>query len=126
MSTETVTVVDVHPARDEVAAVNLPVGCVARVHHPTGAREYPATYPGDPVIAAIPGDIAHIGRGANVSYYPRVKAIRNGRHSRNRKVWDDAARALRRHPVVYVRYEQQEYYGRLVWVAVAVRTEETS
>jgi hypothetical protein len=119
-------IIDIRPEINEIAVVNLPAGQTARVHHPTGARDWTAWLPGEPLIATIPCDVDHIGWGCSIVAYLHIRAIRNGRHRRDRAVWDQAVRALRSEPVVYVRLEQREYYGRDVWTAVSVRTESTA
>jgi hypothetical protein len=115
-------IIDIRPEINEIAVVNLPVGQAARVHHPSGPRVW-APPPGERLIAEIPCDNTHIGWGVVITSYIAVGAIRNGRHRRDRAVWHEAARAVRRQPVVYVAMDQREYYGRHVWTAISVRTE---
>lgn len=123
-TTDQADVFDVRPGRNEVAVVSLPPGGVARVHHPAGPRDWAPSLPGERLIATIPCDVDHIGWGASICSYLGVRAIRNGRHRRDRAVWDEAVKALRGHAVVYVRMERGDYYGRAVWTAAAVRTED--
>ncbi|MEU6725590.1 hypothetical protein ABZ917_17935 [Nonomuraea wenchangensis] len=109
--------VEAFPGVFEVAILHLPAGATARVHHPSGPRDY--RQPLDvAAYAVIPGDRTAIGWGAVPCWYYDVRGIRNGRHALDRAAWQDAAALLRMTPVVYVTFEQVDYYGRSRWTAV--------
>lgn len=115
-------VVDVCPRRDEVAIVNLPAGSTVRVHSGGGTRDWVSDLGEDvPFIATIPGDREYIGWGAVIVRYIDIRVVRNGKHRRDRLVWQKAVKSVQRGGVTYLRFEQQDYYGKQVWVATGFR-----
>ena len=125
MNAETIpALVEAFPAAYEVAILKLAAGTTARVHHPAGpVREYvpPLSIP---YFAVVPGDVETIEWGWCVGWYESLKGIRNGHHRLNREAWHAAARLLARADVVYVRYEQRDYYGKQTWTAVRAEVRE--
>lgn len=119
MSAETrLATVDAFPSAYEVAILKLPIGVNARVHHPAGpVREYVPPLP-VPYFVIVPGDRETIGWGWTEGWYESLKGIRNGHLAMHREAWHAAARLLARADVVYVRYEQRDYYGKQTWTAV--------
>ena len=120
--------IDLYPTPTEVAVFSLPAGTVVRVHHPDGVREYPDTLadpdaPDHPFSATIPGDRETLGWGARIVAYWDVRRIATGHRKVDRKVWQETVKAIRRGGVVYVDHEQQDYYGKQVWVATGLREE---
>jgi hypothetical protein len=121
--------IEVRPDRTEVAVLNFPPGTVARVRTWDGKagkweyREIAALITGSPLVAAVPGDRDGLGWGARYVFYGGLAGIRNGHHRRDRAIWHEAAKAVRSGGVAYVRHEQQDYYGKTIWVAVSVRQE---
>lgn len=118
--------VEASPAEYEVAILKLPVGSVARVHHPAGpVREY--VPPLDvPYFVVVPGDLETIGWGWTEGWYESLKGIRNGHLEMHREAWHAAARLLARADVVYVRYEVRDYYGKPRWTAVRAEVREVT
>jgi hypothetical protein len=123
MTTTTARVVDVRPAATEVAVIHLPPGSVARVHHPAGHRDYTGSFHDLPIIMVIPGDRDTIGWGWTHGEYFSLQRIRNGHHQLDRPVWHDAVRAVRGGGVVYIRFEQRDWYGKQRWAATGLRLE---
>lgn len=121
-------IVNVYPAAHEVAAIHLPAGSVARVHHPgSPVREVdPARAYGDaslPLIATVTGDCIAIGWGVVLCLYYAVRQVRNDRHRLDRAAWDDAVKAISKGGVAYVAYEQRDY-GKPRWTATTARAAE--
>lgn len=119
MTTDTMpALVEAHPTAYEVAILKVPVGAVARVHHPAGpVREY--VPPLDiPYFVVVPGDRESIGWGWTEGWYGSLRGVRNGHVAMHREAWHAAARLLARADVVYVRYELRDYYGKPTWTAV--------
>lgn len=119
-------VVEVFPKETEVAVVQVPEGGVARVHHPSGVREYTPSLVDIPEVASwflvVPGDREAIGWGWSEGWYGSLRGVRNGHHRLDRDAWHQAARAVERGAVVaYVQYEARDYYGTPRWTAVGVR-----
>ncbi|MEV8635667.1 hypothetical protein AB0395_28805 [Streptosporangium sp. NPDC051023] len=117
-----VSLVEARPSATEVAVVRVPAGCVVRVHHPAGVREYAPPLPDEAWYVVIPGDRDVIGWGA-VPCWGGLAGVRNGRHALDRDAWHAAARALASTDVAYVRYEQRDHHGKQRWTAVAHRAE---
>jgi len=115
--------VEARPSRVEVAILHLPVGCVARVHHPGRVQEYAPQLPDVAWYAVVPGDREAIGWGWSEGWYGSLTGVRNGKHRLDRDAWHEAAKALRTSSVVYVRYEALTYYGKTRWTATSVRVE---
>lgn len=109
--------VELHPHADEVAVIHLPLGGMVRVHHPGGHRDYTPAIPGEPFIAVIPGDRAHLGWGAYVAWFWHPRRIRLGHHRLDRPAWQKAAEAVRDGGIVYVQYKQEDYHGQPRWTA---------
>lgn len=118
MNVETIPTLMAYPSETEVAILRLPPGGVARVFHPFGVREYRQELDDVEAFAVVPGDKDVIGWGAVPCWHYGLAGIRNGRHELDRLAWHDAAALLDMVPVVYVAYEQIEYFGRPRWVAV--------
>ena len=121
---EPMAVVDLYPTPTEVVVFRFPAGTVVRVHHPSGPKEYKDAHDGtDPVLgdlpfsATIPGDRETLGWGCTSVTYFDQRVIAHGRHRRDRHVWQAAVKAIRNGGAVYVQHEQQDYYGKLIWVA---------
>lgn len=114
-------VIEAHPTSTEVAILTLPVGAVARVHHPSGVREYSPELLDVPWYAVVPGDKDRIGWGAVPCWYGGLRGIRNGRHALDRDAWHEAADALEAGGVAYVAYERLPYFSNLRWTATSVR-----
>lgn len=118
MNAETSLLVEAFPGEREVAILRLPAGAVGRVHHPSGlVRDYIGRLDIE-AFAVVPGDRDAIGWGVAQSWYYDVRGIRNGHRALDRPAWHDAARLLADVPVVYVAYEQVEYFGKQRWTAV--------
>lgn len=117
MNVETIPTLMAYPSQTEVAILHLPPGSVARVFHPFGVREYRDALDTE-AFAVVPGDKDLIGWGAVPCWYYSLAGIRNDRHKLDRAAWHDAAALLDMVPVVYVAYEQVDYFGRPRWVAV--------
>ena len=123
--------VDLHPEPTEVAAFSLPAATVVRVHHPSGPVEYGNAYAGDPELAGlpfsgtIPGDREVLGWGAKIVTYFDVRVMAHGKRKAERPVWQAAVKAIAKGGVVYVQHEQQDWYGKTVWVATGLRREES-
>lgn len=117
-------VVEAYPFATEVAIVALPAGAVARVHHPSGVREYEPQLGDEAFLVVIPGDRDAIGWGWSQGWYETPRGLRRGHRPVNRDAWHAAARAIELGAeVVYVRYEQVDYYGKSLWTAVGIRVE---
>ncbi len=113
-------VVEVFPAPTEVALVRVTEGGVARVHHPSGVRDY--SDPFQPLLV-VPGDRDVIGWGWAEGWYGSLRGVRNGRHRLDRDAWHAAARVVEQGAgVAYVQYEIRDYYSKPRWTAVGVRT----
>lgn len=121
-TTQETPAVEVYPAATEVAVIYLPDGGTARVHLADRVRDYSPTLPDAPLIAVVPGDRELLGWGAQVCLYLDLGVVRYGHHRLDRPVWHAAVKALRDGGVVFVQYEQREYYGKSRWTAVAIRT----
>ena len=116
-------VVEAYPLPAEVAVVAVPVGGVARIHHPSGAvMDYAPPSAAEAWIAVVPGDKDLIGWGCVPCWYGSPRGVRNGHHQLDRAVWHDAAAQVCRQGVVYVVHELQDYYSRQRWTAVSCRT----
>lgn len=115
-------VVEAYPSAVEVAVVRLPAGAVARVHHPSGVREYEPQLSDEAFLVVIPGDRDAIGWGWSQGWYETLRGIRNGHRPMNREAWHAAARAVELGAeVVYVRYERVDYHGNPMWTATGIR-----
>lgn len=114
----------------DAAVMNLPEGTVVHVVFPDGTtrdyRGYADELPDDldcgpqPLVACV-WDRAF--GAACFCVYLGLHGIRNGHHRRDRAVWHEAARMIRNGGVAYVEHEQQDWYGKPVWVAVRIREE---
>ncbi|MFD9949997.1 hypothetical protein ACFWYW_28445 [Nonomuraea sp. NPDC059023] len=124
MSAPAISLVQAYPSPFEVAVLHLVDGAVARVHHPFGVKDYHPSPFEDEAYAVIPGDKNAIGWGAVPCWHYSLRGIRNGRHRLDRAAWHAAAALLRMGPVVYVTYEERDYYGKPRWTAVAARPAE--
>ncbi|WP_433520064.1 hypothetical protein ACQP2T_63730 (plasmid) [Nonomuraea sp. CA-143628] len=125
MSAETMpSLIVASPSAYEVAIIKLPVGTTARVCHPNGpVREY--VPPLDvPYFVVVPGCRETIDWGCTEGWHESLKGIRNGHLAMHREAWHAAARLLARADVVYVRYEQRDYYGKPRWTAVRAEVRE--
>jgi hypothetical protein len=111
--------VEAFPSAFEVAILHLPAGAVARVHHPFGVREYCPLLVECEVYAVVPGFKDVIGWGAVPCWHPSLRSVRNGRHRLDQSAWHHAADLLKNAGVVYVGYEERDYYGRPRWTAVS-------
>lgn len=118
MNTGTLQVVEAFPSSFDVAILHLPAGAVARVHHPSGMREYRPLLVDVEVYAIVPGFAQVIGWDAVPCWYYSLRGIRNGRHRLDRDAWHKAADALKHSGIAYVTYEQIDYYGKPRWTAV--------
>ena len=116
-------VANVYPRPTDVAVVNLPPGYTVHAYRAGTNKpaEYPNTDPDRPVVATIPGDRDLLGWGVVYASYGGLRGIRNGHHKRDRDVWHRAASMLAGGGVVYVEHEQQDWFGKQVWVAMRVR-----
>lgn len=116
-------VVEAYPSTTEVAVVSLPAGAVARVHHPSSVvREYEPQLSDEAILVVIPGDRDAIGWGYSQGWYKTPRGLRRGHRPMNRDAWHAAARAVELGAeVVYVQYEQVDYYGKPTWTAVGIR-----
>src|SRR4051812_48831839 len=85
----------ISPAAHEVAVVNLPPDTILRVHRAAETCDYTAAFPGERLIAAIPGDRYRLGWGAAIVRYGSACAFRNGHHKLDRPVWHVAYRHVR-------------------------------
>ncbi|MFF4777535.1 hypothetical protein ACFY05_32230 [Microtetraspora fusca] len=115
--------ITIHLVETDVAVVKLPAGGIARVHHPSGPRDYPPVPRDEPVFLVVPGDRERLGGGATHSIYYDETGLRNGRHRHDRAVWHAAARAARRGDVgdvVLIHHEEQTRYGRTRWAATGL------
>jgi hypothetical protein len=119
-------VVGVWPKRTEVAVLNLPAGTTARVIRPwdDAAETVKIDTPEQALTAALPGDRELLGWGCRIIYYFDYRVIAHGKHRRDRHIWQQAVKAIQRGGVAYLQHEQQDYYGKQVWVATGLRTEE--
>ena len=118
MNAQTLQVVEAFPAAFEVAILHLPAGSMARVHHPSGMREYRPLLVQEDVYAVVPGFAQVIDWGAVPCWHYTLKGIRNGRHRLDRAAWHDAAALLALAPVVYISYERRDHFGKPRWTAV--------
>ncbi|MFC3985494.1 hypothetical protein [Streptosporangium jomthongense] len=117
------SLVEARPSATEVAVVFVPAGCVVRVHHPAGVREYVPPTTGDSWYVAVPGDRDAIGWGASPCWYGSLAGIRNKKHALDREAWHATARELATADVAYVQFEQRDHFGAQRWTAVAHRAE---
>lgn len=112
----------VEPRSDEVALIHSPTGKPARIYTAQGDSVIPQHGAGKAaLIAVVPGNVEHIGWGANVSYFGNLRGVRNGHHKLDRPTWEMAAKLVATGGVVYIRYEQQDYFGNPRWTAHDIR-----
>lgn len=123
-------IVEVRPDAYETTVVNLPATTTVRVvwpgrefrdyrdaHADLGLADQP------PFVAQFPA--SEIG-GAEIVRYQGLHGIRNGHFARDRAVWHEAAKAIRRGGVAYIAHELRDWNGRRVWWAVSVRVDDES
>jgi hypothetical protein len=111
------------PGPIEVAVARVPPGMALRTHRDGQVlTQDPQPWTS---WAVVPGTALGWGAWCTSWFYPG--GIRNGRHTRDRHVWQQAARLVcRRLPgpaVAYVVHKQAEDHGRPVWQAIEIREE---
>jgi hypothetical protein len=125
VSTQTISLIDVRPAANEVAIVPTQPGQGVRLHLPTEGREQVYTPELDdvPHWVVLPGDRERIGWGYTNGWFQSLTGVRNGHHRVNRDAWHAAANAVKGGGIAYVTYTRRDYYGKPRWTANGYRWE---
>lgn len=123
MSTQTSTLIDVHPAGHEVAIVPTAPGQGVRLHLSGEERTFRPVVDDVPHVLVLPGDRALIGWGWSHGWYGSLAGVRNGHHPVDRDAWHAACKAVQGGGIAYVTYTLREYYGQPRWIANGYRWE---